>query len=412
MDKIFTSIKSEKEFGDESLPLDEDGRNSTVNTVAEDDYYDTRDALDQLSLTSSEQIEGPIPLSAKVEPTLYAQLSSFAGLSSPLLASSGETPLPFALAFASINGHLIYLLGEEGSVVSSLSSLSGRRMGATGERTSATRNLKSDSIADMTNFPININLSSKPMSKKPRRLSNSGIDAPVLSANEEGMLFQYLFSTSTYPDKIKVSSLSIGKTDALLKDSLRFLQRLDHHEGPVWTMKFSLNGLYLASGGQDCKIFVWCVANCTEQRDRNKSSSSIGSGSHSYCTLQPLHRSPDAPSSYVHTFFNPEPYRVYEGHSGDIIDFSWSTSCFLLSASIDKTVRLWHVSRNDCLQYFRHPDIVTSVEFHPLHDRYFISGCFDRRLRVWDIIPDGAVREWAQAPDTVSDAPKSSRGSE
>jgi hypothetical protein len=33
--------------------------------------------------------------------------------------------------------------------------------------------------------------------------------------------------------------------------------------------------------------------------------------------------------------------------------------------------------------------------------RYYISGCFDRKLRVWDIIPDGIVTEWTQTTDTV-----------
>ena len=50
----------------------------------------------------------------------------------------------------------------------------------------------------------------------------------------------------------------------------------------------------------------------------------------------------------------------------------------------------------------RHPDIVTAVAFHPLQDRYFISGCFDRKLRVWDVIPDPTVLEWTQTTDTVS----------
>jgi WD40 repeat protein len=101
-------------------------------------------------------------------------------------------------------------------------------------------------------------------------------------------------------------------------------------------------------------------------------------------------------------FLDPTPFRVLEGHTGDIMSLSWSKSNFLLSASTDKTVSLWHVSRDERLQFFRHPDIVTAVEFHPAHDRYYISGCFDRKLRVWDIIPDGIVQEWTQTTDTVS----------
>lgn len=39
------------------------------------------------------------------------------------------------------------------------------------------------------------------------------------------------------------------------------------------------------------------------------------------------------------------PIQSYRDHSRDVIDLSWSSSDFLLSASVDKTVRLWHVSR-------------------------------------------------------------------
>lgn len=34
---------------------------------------------------------------------------------------------------------------------------------------------------------------------------------------------------------------------------------------------------------------------------------------------------------------------MYSGHKADVIDLAWSKANFLLSASIDKTVRLWFV---------------------------------------------------------------------
>ena len=82
---------------------------------------------------------------------------------------------------------------------------------------------------------------------------------------------------------------------------------------------------------------------------------------------------------------------------------SWSKTTFLLSASLDKTVRLWHVSRKECLHLFQHSDFVTAVDFHPVEDRYFLSGGFDKKLRIWSI-PDGRVKEWAQAPEMVTSA--------
>lgn len=99
----------------------------------------------------------------------------------------------------------------------------------------------------------------------------------------------------------------------------------------------------------------------------------------------------------------PSPFRVFVGHTLDVIDISWSRSHFILSASADHNVRLWHVTRGDCLQVFRHPDIATSIDFHPLHDRYFVSGCFDRKLRIWDIISDALNKEWVSLSETVSE---------
>ena len=50
-----------------------------------------------------------------------------------------------------------------------------------------------------------------------------------------------------------------------------------------------------------------------------------------------------------------EPLRVYRGHKHDVLDVAWSKSQFLLSASMDKSVRLWHISMDDCLRIFRCP---------------------------------------------------------
>jgi WD40 repeat protein len=158
-------------------------------------------------------------------------------------------------------------------------------------------------------------------------------------------------------------------------------QTLHRHIGPVWTMKFSVDGHFLASAGQDHSVIVWRVVGIGEALN-----SHLGSSAGEFQLVYP------------------EPYRTYSDHVSDVVDIAWSRTNFLLSASIDKTVRLWHVTREDCLQFFKHPDFVTSVDFHPLQDRYFVSGCFDKKIRVWDILPDGHVKEWAQAPEMVTSA--------
>jgi len=68
---------------------------------------------------------------------------------------------------------------------------------------------------------------------------------------------------------------------------------------------------------------------------------------------------------------------------------------------MDKTVRLWHVSRSECLCCFKHGDFVTSIQFHPRDDRFFLAGSLDSKLRLWSI-PDKSVAFCATAPDMIT----------
>ncbi|CAI4220752.1 unnamed protein product [Auanema sp. JU1783] len=60
---------------------------------------------------------------------------------------------------------------------------------------------------------------------------------------------------------------------------------------------------------------------------------------------------------------------------------------------MDRTVKLWHLSRGECLCCFQHVDFVTCVAFLPKDDRYFLSGSLDGKLRLW-YIPDKKVAVW------------------
>lgn len=63
--------------------------------------------------------------------------------------------------------------------------------------------------------------------------------------------------------------------------------------------------------------------------------------------------------------YHPNPLLVYRGHEGVITELAWSKNLFLLSTGMDRQVRLWHISRRECLCAFSHNDTVPAIVFHP-----------------------------------------------
>jgi len=98
-----------------------------------------------------------------------------------------------------------------------------------------------------------------------------------------------------------------------------------------------------------------------------------------------------------------KPVCSFEGHLDDVLDLSWSQNQYLLSSSMDKTVRLWDMPSKSCLRVFSHNDYVTCIQFNPVDDRYFISGSLDKKVRIWSI-PDRQVVDWTDLHEMVTAA--------
>uniref|UniRef100_A0A453K7I3 Uncharacterized protein n=1 Tax=Aegilops tauschii subsp. strangulata TaxID=200361 RepID=A0A453K7I3_AEGTS len=76
---------------------------------------------------------------------------------------------------------------------------------------------------------------------------------------------------------------------------------------------------------------------------------------------------------------------------------------------MDKTVRLWDTASKACLKKFSHSDYVTSIQFNPVDDRYFISGSLDAKVRLWSI-PNRQVVDWTDVNEMVTAASYSPDG--
>ena len=74
--------------------------------------------------------------------------------------------------------------------------------------------------------------------------------------------------------------------------------------------------------------------------------------------------------------------------SQHVLDLSWSHKAgenWLLSASMDKSVRLWHLTKENSLLEFTHSETVKCVAFHPEENSLFVSGSLDGKIRVWNV---------------------------
>ncbi|VAI11057.1 unnamed protein product [Triticum turgidum subsp. durum] len=152
-------------------------------------------------------------------------------------------------------------------------------------------------------------------------------------------------------------------------------QDIRAHKGAIVAMKFSSDGQYLATGGEDGVVRVWRVVegerpdeldfaeddpSCvfftvnenselapvnssegTKSKQDNKSSKGQADPA---CVVIP-HRTFALSQVPVHEFY---------GHDDAILDLSWSKNGDLTSASMDKTARLWRVGCNSCLKVFYH----------------------------------------------------------
>ncbi|KAL8226468.1 hypothetical protein R6Q57_016300 [Mikania cordata] len=207
-------------------------------------------------------------------------------------------------------------------------------------------------------------------------------------------------------------------------------QEIQAHNGSIWTIKFTLDGKYLASAGEDCIIHVWQVVSSdrkgdlvfNKQEDGNSNVLLLSNGSPEIGFASPnsdsqfekkrrgrlsLSRKSTSLDHIVvpQTVFglSEKPFCSFEGHLDDVLDLSWSKSQHLLSSSMDKTVRLWQLSSKSCLKIFSHNDYVTCIQFNPVDDRYFISGSLDAKVRLWSI-PDHQVVDWNDMHEMVTAA--------
>ncbi|MED6180352.1 hypothetical protein PIB30_009420 [Stylosanthes scabra] len=155
----------------------------------------------------------------------------------------------------------------------------------------------------------------------------------------------------------------IGKSEKELS-ALHLCQEFQAHEGGISIIKFSLDGRFLASGGEDKVIHVWEVQECgltpasiPGQVEGPPDKKKKGKGS----------SIPDWVQIPEFVFnLSEKPFCSFNGHLDEVLDLSWSKS-----------------------------------QFHPIDEDYYISGCLDAKVRIWNI-PARQVVDWADISEMVT----------
>nr|UNY85654.1 WD40-containting protein [Zea mays] len=194
-------------------------------------------------------------------------------------------------------------------------------------------------------------------------------------------------------------------------------QVIKGHDGAILAMKFSPDGQFLATGGEDGVVRVWGVAqseDCKIPMDdpscvylkahRQSGLGPVDADNEKKCKVKGVKQSADSACVVIPTVvfqISKQPLHEFRGHSGDVLNLSWSNNKHLLSASTDKTVRLWEIGSANCTTVFPHSNFVTCVQFNPTNENQFISGSIDGKIRVWDI-PRCSVIDWVDIKDIIT----------
>lgn len=78
----------------------------------------------------------------------------------------------------------------------------------------------------------------------------------------------------------------------------------------IWAMVFSKDGKYLATAGQDKIVRVWAVITNAEDREAHEQEENEIKGDEGLRLTAPV--------------FKAKPIREYRGHTGSVLDLSWS----------------------------------------------------------------------------------------
>lgn len=274
-------------------------------------------------------------------------------------------------------------------------------------------NIPTNHYLSSSSIPSSSQPLAPPPASQPPRISDSDLDFPVpdpklsnsLPINIDSMSIKLIDRKSKFMEyesikytnkRNKIPEYLQNPTVIVHNKSVKeftnpvLIQDIECQEGSINVMKFSRDGMYLACGSNNSILTVWKVIDRTRKRStNNKTKNNIN-------------------NSNIN-LIEEIPFRNYVGHRSTIIDISWSKNYFIITASLDNTIRLWHLSKTECVYVFPNSNLVNCICFHPSDNNYFLSGGSDNYLKIWKL-PEGEVIHKILTPNIITSAAFSPTG--
>ncbi|KAL3235291.1 Chromatin assembly factor 1 subunit p60 [Nakaseomyces bracarensis] len=179
-------------------------------------------------------------------------------------------------------------------------------------------------------------------------------------------------------NKVRMWRLNFGGASRRKVETIDFLASLTLHEQAVNVIRFDHRGEVLASAGDDGQVLLWRLEeksanNITGFGDDAGASEEAGSGEDKEWVVWKRIRS------------NAVNNEVVSGPS-EVYDVCWSPDDkYIVTASIDNSVKVFNVSNGNCVAYVKdHNHYVQGVTWDPQNE-FIVSQSVDRSINVYEI---------------------------
>ncbi|XP_076445801.1 chromatin assembly factor 1 subunit B-like [Babylonia areolata] len=171
------------------------------------------------------------------------------------------------------------------------------------------------------------------------------------------------------------------------KVDIDFLASLNRHTATVNVCRFSPDGNYLATAGDDTVVLLWKLNEVTpavnifnDDDEENKETWVV--------------------------------HKSLRGHLGDVYDLSWSPdSRYIVSGSVDNTAIAWDTHKDQKLALFsEHKNYVLGVAWDPLRE-FVATLSSDRSCRIFNLSTKHCIHNISKivSPHAASSAPPGSK---